>query len=331
MNEFDSPVTPPVLPFAPISLSQALDRIWRILSRHFKLFLHMGAIPAAALLVTYAVMFGGLFMLGFFPLHKGTPPDPQQITAVFFPIMALAFIPMMIVYALFEGAASSAALAANRGSQISFSEAYGGAWNRLGRLIWLMILRALCVALPIMLVVGVLGGTTALAAFGPGANSNPGMAFVLVPLLGLGYLGGMVYAVWMYLRLAFAVPACLDKGLSAWEALKRSNALTRGVKGRVFLVVLVLYAIGCAATIVLEMAGFAIVAVVMLAASLMHIHLAQPWIGVGIGFLAVGLIGAFLLYTTLSWASYAVTFSVLYDDQRLRKDVVATAPSGGQT
>jgi hypothetical protein len=330
VNEFDSPVTPPVLPFAPISLGQALDRIWKTLSRRFKQFVQMGTIPAGALLLMYAVMFGALFMIGVFPPHKGTPPDPKQMTSVFFPIMALAFIPMMIVYALFEGAASSAALATIRGTSSSFSEAYGAAWKRLGRLIWLMILRALCIALPIVLVVGVMGGSIALAAFGGGANSHPGMAFVLVPLLVLGYLGAVVYAVWMYLRLALAVPACLDEELTAWEALKRSDALTRGVKRRMFLVVLVLYAINCAAVIVLEMAGFVIEAVITLAASLMHVHLTEPWIGVGVGFLAVALIGAFLLYMTLSWASYAITFSVLYDDQRLRNEDIATAPSGGQ-
>jgi hypothetical protein len=240
------------------------------------------------------------------------------MTWAFFPTVALASILMIVVYVLFEGAASSAALAANRGSSSSFSEAYGAAWNRLGRLIWLMVLRALCIAMPIMLVAGVLGGATALAAFGGGANSHPGMAFMLVPLLVLGYLGAMVYSVWMHLRLALAVPACLDKELTAWEALKRSDALTRGAKGRMFLVLLVVYAISYAVIMVLEMVGFMLGTVIALAGSLMHFHLAQPWIGVGIGFLAVGLIGAFLLYMTLSWASYAITFSVLYDDQRLR-------------
>ena len=96
-----------------------------------------------------------------------------------------------------------------------------------------------------------------------------------------------------------------------------------------FLILLVLYAISYAAMMVLEMAGLLLVTALMLLASWMHIHVRPAWTGIGIGFLAAGIVGLFLLYMTLSWASYAIAFSVLYDDQRARKAGMAAAPTGG--
>jgi hypothetical protein len=327
VNEFAGQGMRPGLPLGPMSLSQALDRIVKILRQHFWLFLQLGTVPAGAFLAMYALIFAGLFAFGVIPPHPGTPPDPQRMAWVLFPVVLVAMIPMMIAYALFEGAASLVALAANRGGETSFFAAYGAAWNRLGRIVWLMILRSLCISLPFIAAFGV-AGTMGFAFIKGGQSANPGIAFVLVPLLVLGYLGSMVYAVWMALRMALALPACLSEDLSAFEALKRSSVLTRGSMGRIFLVALVVYAISCAAIMVLEMAGLLVGAVLSLIGSTMHLHLTQPWTAFGVGVLAVGLLGVFLLFMTLSWASYAITFSVLYDGQRVRMEGTTDAPGG---
>ncbi len=311
-----------------MSLSQVLDRVWTILHGNLRLFLKMGTIPAGALLATYALIFGGLFAFGVLPPRPGVPPDPQRMAWMILPVLLAACIPILLAYALFEAATSRAALDANRGRTSSLAEAYGAAWNSWRRIVWLMVLRWLLAMLPVMVVFAMIAAGVALHALPGGPSPNPGVLFVVMPFLVLTYLGSIVYLVWMTLRLGLAVPACIAEEKAAVEAMRRSAQLTRGAMGRIFLVMLVVYAIGAAAIMVLEMVGFAVIAVVGLIASAMH--LPQGLSVAGFAILVIGVFVAFLLFMTLSWASYAVAFAVLYDDQRNRVDgATRPAMSGG--
>lgn len=270
------------------------------------------------MLVTYALIFGSLFALGVLPPHPGHEPHPARFVWTLFPVVLVAYVPMIGLYALFEAAVTHAALAVNRGGSSSFSQAYGAAWKRLGRVVWLMILRYLWIALPIALLLGAIALAIMVPVLGGKPNLDPGLLFVLLPLFLLGYGGSMIYGVWMALRLGLAVAACLMEEKSATESLQRSAQLTRGIKGRMALVMLVVYAIGAAAILVLEMAGFAGAAVVILIGSGLHVSPQQPIVAIGAWVLAVAVFAAFLLLAMLSWASYVITFAVFYDDQRLR-------------
>lgn len=328
MNELNASFSGPSTPFRPMSVSEVLNRVGTILSRHWRLLLKLGAIPAAVMLATYALVLGGLFAFDLLP-HPGHVPDPQRITRVFFPLVSLAYIPLAVVFALFEAAVVKAALAANRGGASSFREAYGAAWARAGRIVWLVILRYLCVALPMAVLLGVIALVVSFPILAGKPNLHPGMLFVLMPLLVVGYAGSIVYAVWMILRFGLAVPACLAEEKTAMAALKRSAGLTRGAMGRIFLVMLVMYAINCAVILVLELIGFVVVAMVAVIISSLHMHLTRPLGLVGIGIPAVAVFAALLLVTMLGWSSYVTTFCVLYDDQRLRLEGATPALAGG--
>jgi hypothetical protein len=328
VNELNASLSGPSTPFRPMSFSEVLNRVGTILSRHGRVLLKLGAIPAAVLLATYALVLGGLLAFGL-PPHPGHVPDPQRMTRVFFPLVLVAYLPLAVGFALFEAAVVKAALAANRGGASSFREAYGAAWARAGRIVWLVILRYLCVALPIAMLLGVIALIIQFSILSGKSNLEPGMLLVLMPLFVVGYAGSIVYAVWMILRLGLAVPACLTEEITALQSLKRSTRLTRGIMGRMFLVMLVVYAINFAVILVLEMIGFVVVAMVAVIGSSLHMHLTQPLGLVGIGILAIAVFAALLLVTTLGWASYVTTFCVFYDDQRLRLEGAAPALAGG--
>ena len=311
-----------------MSFSEVLNRVGTILSRHWRVFVPLGAIPAGVMLAAYALIIGGLFVLGVFP-HPGHAPDPRRMASTVFPVMLVAYIPLVFAFALFEAAVVTAALAANRGGASSFREAYGAAWARAGRIVWLVILRYLCVTLPIAVLLGVIALLVSFPILGGKPNLNPGMLFVLMPLFVVAYAGSIVYAVWMILRLGLAVPACLAEEKTAMDSLKRSTRLTRGIMGRMFLVMLVVYAINFAVILVLEMIGFVVGAAVFLIGSALHIELAQPLAMVGLGILAFVVLAALLLLSMLGWAGYVTTFCVFYDDQRLRLEGAAPALAGG--
>src|SRR5579863_8481946 len=73
------------------------------------------------------------------------------------------------------------------------------------------------------------------------AQPNP-IFIVLFPFLSFLQMAAMVVGVIVALRFSLAFPASVFEDLTAWQAIKRSGVLTRGAKGRIFLVLLVIYA-----------------------------------------------------------------------------------------
>jgi hypothetical protein len=207
---------------------------------------------------------------------------------------------------------------------VTFGEAWGVAWSKAGRFVWLAILRALIVMLPILVFGAMIAGSVGLSMAHGRGGMDPSMMFVTFPLFMLLYLAWMVYTVLMMLRLVLAAPACVTEDVSAWKGLRRSNQLTYGAKGRIFLLFLVIYAIAYAAFLVMEMVFFFAGAMVALVGMLLHLAMA-PWGYIGIGVGAVVFICAYLLWCALIWAAYTTLFAVVYRDQRLRLDGAAAA------
>jgi hypothetical protein len=314
---------PPLPPFAgyyPLTIGQILDRIFRLLRGHIGLFLRIACVPAAGFFLIYACIGVALLAAGVFS-NGVAHPDPIRILWAVFPAAMVAGLGYSLLYAVFEAAGTYAALQANQEVKASFREAYGVALENAGRFVWMMILRILWIGLPSLLTYALFGGL-AVWLFPRGGNPSPGLLFLLVPLFFLAYLGSMAYAIIMGLRLALALPACVTENLTAVAALKRSLALTRNAKGRIFLVLLVVYAAGYVAFLLLEAVLFAVVGVGALAASAAHVRFDTGWVVAGIAVVALILLAALFLFTAALAASYAIAFAVLYHDQRLRVDGV---------
>lgn len=296
----------------PLNFSTVIDLVRRVLIGHYRLFLALGSVPAGALILSVGAIFGLMFAFGLFPTHGALAPDPRRYIWSIFPVYLVSMLPMMVAYVCFEGAVCAATLKIERGQACTFSAAMSAAGQRIWRLLWLVFLRYLYVALPATATIGVF----ALMVFAGGKHLSTGIYFLLFPLAFLSYLGAIVYAVWMTIRLCAAVPAALEEERSAPDALDRSAKLTRGSGGRIFLVLLVVYAISCAAMLLVEMAAFVVGSVGSLLASLMGLHAMNP--AVIVVTVLFGLIGfgAFIGVMILTWSSYAITCAVIYADRR---------------
>lgn len=300
-----------------------LDRVWRILRGQWRLFLLLASVPAAAMMLMYAILFGALFALGVFPPHAHETFAPDRFIRVLAPAMVASWIPMAIAMAWMDAAVCHAALRANRGAQSSFREAWGVAWQRAGRYLWLTVLRWLAIAGPMIAAEGVVAGSLLLTFHGNVSEPPPAGFLVLFPVVMLGYPLLMIYLVWMALRLGLAFPASLAEDLPALASLKRSWQLTRRGFWRMFLVLLVVYAIQVGVVIALEMALFIVGGIGMFAVALIHVSL-----GVGIGLaivFGVLFLCAMGLFSALGWAAFEIAFVVLYDDQRGRLELAAQA------
>lgn len=322
----------PVVPGSsagPMTVGRILDRIFAILRSNLGTFIRLGAVPVAVLLVAYGAAFALLRVKGLFP-RPHQAPDSAQILAVIFPAILVALVPMMVAFAVFQAAACHASIQANRGRRIGFRQAYGEALRDAGRYVWLMVLQAICVMLPVLVTLAAaIGGVwmRAVAASGP---PRPGTWFFVAPLIMLAYLLTLAYAVWMTLRLGLAFPACVEEKISAVEALKRSGYLTRQAKGRMFVVLLVVYAISYAAFLVVEFAALAVIAIVALIGAGMHLHVPFALGVAGVGILAMVFGVLVLLWMALIWAGYAISLSVLYEDQVARMDPSPAGPVAGE-
>lgn len=318
----------PAAPYAPIfgmTFGQILERVFHLLRAHWKPFIVIGLLPLGFLLAFESIFFGVLYLAGAF-----TRPTPQlNNTAVLWTVFpaGLLFLPvMLLVYGLYYGATTYASLQADHGLPVTAGDALRHAWSCIGRYSWLMLLRSLIVAIPAIVMMIVVLIAVPLVTLVPNAANNPALLFLLIPLGILFFLGFIVYSIYMGLRLSLAFTACTHENLTAMQSIKRSGVLTRGAKGRIFLVLLVIYAISYAVILVFYLVGIVVIAIGAVA-SIGNIQHASP---LGIALIAIaGLVVLvfFFLWVALLLAAYSLAFAVLYRDQCLRKDPPAFAPA----
>lgn len=312
-------------------VGELLSRIWLLLSSNVGIYLKLAAAPVGVLAVLEGGLFWELHRLGMFPAQPGaqTSAHAQQGAWIMFLGILVVTPLVMAAYAVYEGAACSAALAEMCGSRMTFREAYEEAGRRAWRLIGIMFLRMAAVMLPFvaaMLVIVVCFGLIAMK----GSTPHPGLYFVIWPLVIVLYVGGFVWAFWISLHLMLAAPACMAEDLSAWSALKRSGKLSRGGKWRMLGVFIIVCLMMSAAVFAFEMIVFALLGVGTLASMVLHVHPAVPHSTAWIVPASIAAAAVFYLMIALQWGSYAVTMTVLYDDQRFRAEGVAPAPLAGE-
>jgi hypothetical protein len=322
-----SGIYPPGAVF-PMTFSQILDRISRIVRRRWKTLAAIGIAPMGFVVLLEAIFFATFYFAGILK-PPTAPADIQRIAWIAIPFDLLLIPAMLVLYGLYYGASSYSALQADRDLPVTIAQAYAHAWSRLGRYVWLMILRGLIVALPFIPLGLVLLGSWALVfTKAPGSNGNAGILFLLIPLGILLYLGAFVYAIIMALRLSLAYCACVHEGLTARQAITRSGFLTQGAKGRIFLVLLVIYAISYAVMMAIYLIGLLVFTAIMLAGSAgLSSHDTTPFGYAAIGLLILAAAVIVIFWSALLMAAYSVSFAVLYRDQCLRRDGQETAPS----
>src|SRR5580704_15233291 len=133
--------------------------------------------------------------------------------------------------------AGSAGVQADCGIKVTFRESYAVAWSHAGRYALLLLLIYLICFFPalvieLIMLAGI--GFTALHK----AQTNP-LMIVMFPILSVLQMAALIVGLIVGLRFALAFPASVIENLTAWQAIKRSGALTRGAKGRIFLILLV--------------------------------------------------------------------------------------------
>ena len=314
----------------PMTFGQIFDRTYRLMRNNLRLLLSIAAVPSAAIFVVIGIVFG-VMSAEIIPqiIHQTTAPVAPPYYLLIFIFTTYLIFP--VIYALYLPAASYAATQADLGVAVTFREAYAVGWRRFGRYLWLMILGTLYMIVPVAVCALIIGLVALLLHFTMGASSSGFMPLALIPLGVLLYIAALVCTVLILLRVSLAYPACVVEGLPAWNSLKRSMQLTKGAKGRIFLVMLVVYALTYLVSLVC-MAVFCVVgALVAFVAILVHVTVGSLVFYILIGLGVLGYLLIMIASCLFSYSAFTTALAVLYHDQRLRKEVfLVVTPQAGE-
>jgi len=294
----------------PMSLGEILDRTAQLYRTNFMLFAGIAGVYSGVLLVLNLGQIGMQQLLMHLHMSKQLP---------WFALGYLLFIlPLMFIFAGAAVAANNRAVAwVNLGQPATIRGAYASTLPRLGRYLWLMTIVAFFIYLPfIFLFIGYFvflfayGGTHGLFAAG-GANANPGAMFVFLAVtavFGLLALVAGVYAVIMALRYSLAIPASVIEDLRARKAIRRSIDLSKGSRGRIFVLLLLIFVIELGLVTITQL--FFLIAMFTAAKHQAQLPVWMQIVQQIVGFLTNTFIGPM----------YATGLTLFYYDQRIRKE-----------
>lgn len=295
----------------PLTLGEILDRTAELYRQNFLLFAGISSIYAGILLVLSLIQIGAEQAAS--ALHMGTGLIVVTVVGV---------LVLWLVIFVAGGVASAANTRAvgwvHLGEPASIGNAYRTILPRTGRYLWLMTLTYFRAWFPFVLFYGAYfaflftylrpKGVLTPHATGHAAPADMqtmmifGAATLAFVVLGLA---GFVYGILMSLRYSLAVPACAVEDLKARAAIRRSIQLSKGSRGRIFMLGLL--------AVVIHFLLVGITQGFFFVIGIKHQGVIPVWMQVLQQFLA-------FLTNTFVQPIYATGFTLFYYDQRVRKE-----------
>jgi hypothetical protein len=295
----------------PLNLGEILDRTAQLYRENFLLFAGIFALYSGVALVLGLLLVGLTELLRIWHLTA-------QLQWLVWTCTGVEWLVLFLLAGAAVAAISRAVAWVHLGQPATIRGSYATILPRLGQYLWLMAITAFIVWTPLALLYGgyfwlmthyVQGfGTPAGLAAQQAAMTDPKtLAIIGVASLGLFVLIFPVgiYTVFMALRYALAVPACVVENLKAWPSLRRGVALAKGSKGRIFVLGLLIGAI--------KLGLVGITQIFFIATILKH----NGQISAGASALSQ-VVGFFT--TTFLGPIYAAGITLFYYDQRVRKE-----------
>ena len=296
-------------PLHPSTLSEILDRTAQLYRARFMVFLGIAVIPTAVLLV-----FAGAVALLVVRLGHNTASNSIAADVVLSVLMAAIFLlalPTLIgATALAQAAMSHAAARAFMGQPITIRASYTAVWHKGWRYVGLYLFEVVVIwVVPVVAWSVLVLFSTVLAAV---LSSAAGGALFVIGVLAI--IAGLVtYGFWMAIRVSLAFPASVVEQSGAWDALRRSAALTKGSRGRI----LVLYLLGMALNFILSMA----ITVPFLFVMALMPGINSPQRAQTVSFVIVlVLYGSAFAVQAFTRPVYGIALMLFYYDQRIRHE-----------
>ena len=293
----------------PLTLGEILDRTAQLYRSNFALFFGIAAVYAGVVLVLNLMQLG---LTAALPTGRGA----GWVLAV--RVVSWISLILIVVIGNVTGAATARAVAwVHLDEPATIAGAYRSVRGFVARYLWLGLLKVLIAWSPMGLLYGGFAGTLLYfqakglmprpgAAQAAAANAPATIAFGLAAIaFVLLFFPALIYGTWMALRYALALPACVVEELRAREALKRSVELSKGSRGSIFVLWLLVA--------VIEVALVGVTQMYFIAAGFRHHFVLAMWLRV---------LQQVISFFTNSFVAplLASGMTLFYFDQRVRKE-----------
>ena len=273
----------------PLSTGEILDRTFFLYRSNFWLYVGLASIAAG---VNVLASIGRLSFIHFARI-PATAPSAGLVGSLFTLVGSLLYL---AVYSVTHAATVSAVSSIYLGQQTSMGKALDDVKGHWFRYCLIAVWQGWSAFWVFSLLVVPVFTFTAVT----GLKNMSGLIAVLI----FPAIGGAVYGVVAYIRNSLAVPAAVIENLTVPDAMRRSKQLAAGTKGRIFLLLLLLFAL----TMVASALQFPFALLLLRSRSAEHI-LAQV-ISLFIAFLTSALIGPVA----------SIGLCLFYFDERIRKE-----------
>ena len=287
----------------PMTLGEILDRTAQLYRHNFLPFVGVAALPILATLAVF-VPFGIWIGYTGVAASKGTPTDQTGFIAMMFLAFLVAFPVVVGASVLEQAALTLAAVTAHMGAKFKVREVIKSVWPRFWRYVWLLVLQGLLVAGAPMAIAGII------AIMLSAAGWNSATTGVLVFLI---FAAAVVYAIWAYLRYSLAMPVCVVEDRTGSQSIDRASTLSKGTRGRIFVMFLLVAAISIVITLMVDM----IVLIGM--AIFTAMGASKTGIIVLVGGQILNFAANFILQTLIAPVS-VIALVLFYYDQRVRNE-----------
>ena len=295
----------------PLTLGEILDRTAQLYRSHFWLLAGIASVYSGALLLL------GLVQIGIQEFLR-----MEHLERYVMLLGAIGIVVQLFISFLVGGIAVAANNRAvgwvHLGEPATIRGAYGSILPRTGRYIWLMTIIYFVLWTPLVLAYGGYIATIyfwirpARGALKNLANSTATaadqQALLLMGLVtflfALVCVVGVAYAIVMGLRYSLAIAACVVENLKARDGIRRSVELSKGARGRIFALALLV--------IVIQLGLVLITQMFFIVMSFRHGQLSA-------GARVLQQVVAFVTNTFIG-PMYATGLTLFYYDQRVRKE-----------
>lgn len=226
--------------FRPSTLGEILDRTAQIYRRNFWLFAGVAALPIATVFA-FTALGGGLFGAAALKFKNINLSSPGAIAL--FALFVLIAMPVYIASAIYSSAGlTEAAASANRDEKITARGALKRVTPRFWLYLWFILLQGIVAAfIPAAIAGAVIGALVFLGTLA-GTATNVAVGFLAVIVV----IAALVVVVLLVLGLSIGLPVCVLEKKPAWESLKRGWSLSKGTRGRIFVMFLLVFALAMA-------------------------------------------------------------------------------------
>lgn len=299
------------LSLGPRSLGEILDRTAQLYRGNFLLFAGISAIPVVVLLLV-AVPLGAFFAyLGITTRATGIA---STATIGWLALLAvLIATPIFVLATVYSQAGLSlAAIRAHMGQKLTIRATLSEVQPQFWRYTGLLILQGIMVGLIPVLIAGAVVAALALLVHVTGSSTVATAAFGFFAFLIVAAC--CVVIVLRAMSYSMSMAACVAEQITAWDSLQRSLALSKGSRGRIFVMFLLAWALST----VISMIGY--IPSVLLATIIGAMgHGAQYGTFAIVAAEIINVLVNFLMQTLIT-PVYITALVLFYYDQRVRAE-----------